>query len=149
MDRNPPLESHLEFTTSNFSYITFFRRARRPQLYFSHFANFAGVLRISRLPLSLVQNSFLLPSSRAQPLSWDAALATSFRVLINSRAVVERLRSAVMLVGCTRQGGGRRLNWSCACRMIQPVKRPPTWIKFRRIVLVVCLHVGSAINWLL
>ena len=55
--RTPPPESHLEFTTSNFSYITFFRRAR---LYLSHFANFAGVLRISRLPLSLLKNSFFL-----------------------------------------------------------------------------------------
>ena len=125
--RTPPPESHLEFTTSNFSYITFFRRARR--LNSASISLTSPTLLVSSAylafpSLSLLKNSFFPPSSsRAQPFSWDAALATSFRVLINSRAaVVERLRSAVMLVGCTRQGGGGRLNWSCACRMIQPVK---------------------------
>ena len=62
MDRIPPLESHLEFTTSNFSYITFFRRARR--LNSASISLTSPTLLVSSaylaFLLSLVQNSFFL-----------------------------------------------------------------------------------------
>ena len=59
VDRIPPLASHLEFTTSNFSYITFFRRARR--------LNSASISLTS--PTLLVSSAYLAFSHSCRTLS--------------------------------------------------------------------------------